>query len=67
MDPFDKAWDMLEKQSKCDAKGGAEYVRIRRTWERLVGLSYALDYIVNAANEPPTLPEVPPLPEGSES
>lgn len=52
-DAFDAAWRMCEERGKCDAFGGAEYRRLRRQWDKLIGLAYALDFIASAANAPP--------------
>jgi hypothetical protein len=53
MDVFDRAWKILEAKSACDARGGAEYTRLRRSW-RTFGLLVALDFIYKGANMPPT-------------
>lgn len=57
-DVFDRAWDQLAAKGRCDARGGAEYVRIRGDWDRLMGLLYAVDFIAQVANQiPPPPPE----------
>lgn len=56
LDPFDTAWKMCEEKGRCDACGGAEYRRLRDRWDAIVGVAFALDYIVTAANAPPPRP-----------
>lgn len=51
-DVFDRAWILLEREGRCDARGGAEYRRIRRSWDRVVGVLHAVDLITHRANRP---------------
>lgn len=52
-DVFDAAWDALAEQSRCDARGGAEYRRVRDAWDRVFGKMVAMEFILPRANEGP--------------
>lgn len=50
---FDYVWDRLADQGKCDSRGGAEYVRVRREWHD-AGAPVDLEaFIIRRANLDP--------------
>jgi len=53
MDTFDAAWEVLEEQGSCDARGSAEYRRVRAEWERTGEMLAALTFILKLANQVP--------------
>lgn len=51
---FDAIWDRLAMQSKCDARGSAEYARVRALFNPAMAWQHMEGWILDAAN--PTMP-----------
>lgn len=54
MDAFDRVWAVLERQGKCDSRGGVEYTRVRKEWEEIGEAFVILMWITNRSNIDPT-------------
>lgn len=53
-DLFDRLWDLLAAGRHCDARGGAEYLRVREEALRARDLQWELArQIITLANVPP--------------
>lgn len=55
---FDLVWDVMAEQGKCDARGAAEYERVKREWMRAKYAEVLAAFILASANQPGVVQEI---------
>ena len=50
MEHFDEIWDALAAKGFCDARGGAEYQRVRAAWFKFGYFNLLWQFIIDSSN-----------------
>jgi hypothetical protein len=55
-DDFDRVWERLANEAKCDGLGASQYRRVKTEWIACGRPTHIKEFIMHAADRPPTGP-----------